>query len=122
MVAVANSASLGASSNQLPENTTYGVRRNPASLSVNPSRLREDMNELGLEPDSEDDFNNVDVMEAVNYGRQQATMTASRSSAYSPYSDYEDMLFDEYDQPLQDNKLLAETSSSTSGKFLKSEV
>lgn len=126
--AAATSISLSASS----ENAT-GVRRNPASLqssymgfqatrNVNPGRLREDMKELGLTSESDEGFNNLNVMETANSGRQQANWGASRGSAYNQYSDYEDLLFDEYDQPLQDNKLLAETSSSSSGKFLKSEV
>ncbi|EFX84175.1 hypothetical protein DAPPUDRAFT_315199 [Daphnia pulex] len=62
---------------------------------------------LGLSLDSDD--NNVNAIGPAN-------------TAPNPYSDYEDLLFDEYDQPLQDNKLLAETASPTSNKFLKSEV
>ena len=124
------------------------VRRNPASLQsssadlgfeasrVDRSRLKEDMAALGLNLESED--NNVNAMAATNTGNQQRASaraparTQARAPArapaprpipaYNPFSDYEDMLFDEYDQPLQDNKLLAETSSSTSSKFLKSEV
>ncbi len=128
------------------------VRRNPASLQsqsqdlgfeavpVDRSRLKEDMAALGLTLDPAD--NNVNAIGSANTGNQQRpparapARTPARAPARAPartpalrpvpapnpYSDYEDLLFDEYDQPLQDNKLLAETASPTSNKFLKSEV
>lgn len=131
---------------QPAEPASSAVRRNPASLQsqdlgfeatrVDKSRLKEDMAALGLTLDSND--NNVNAVGPTNTGNQQrpparapARAPAPRPAprpvprpapSYNPYSDYEDLLFDEYDQPLQDNKLLAETSSSTSSKFLKSEV
>lgn len=110
------------------------VRRNPASLvpsqdlgfeatQVDRSRLKEDMAALGLAFNPEN--NNLDVMGAFDTAvkpaqRPAASAPRPNQQMPNPYNDYEDMLFDDYDQPLQDNKLLAESSSS--GRYLKSEV
>ncbi|XP_032796601.2 uncharacterized protein LOC116932820 [Daphnia magna] len=115
-------------------NATSAVRRNPASLQasqdlgfqaspVDRSRLKEDMAALGLSLNPED--NSINVMGPSDAGRkppQRPPALVQRPNQPLPnsYNDYEDLLFDDYDQPLQDNKLLAESSSS--GKFLKSEV
>lgn len=125
------------SSNAQPDNTTSAVRRNPASLQisfpdikptrVNPSRLREDMSELGLDDpvNANDDLNNLNAM-GTN-GRQpprssqRRPVPPRRTPAFDPYTDYEDLLFDEYDEPLEDNQLLAEASPSR-GRYLQSEV
>lgn len=146
-----STSSAGASVRSLPsrwaQNATFNVRRNPASLElpeisptrVDPSRIREDMEALGVNNEFNPD-NNVNAMETPTIIRPSAqsrpsfrppvqsrlpSRTSSRfnnfqNSAFDPFDEYEDLLFDDYDQPLEDNKLLAETSSS--GKFLKSEV
>lgn len=135
-----------------PANISYAVRRNPASLQrsaeievpnpdpVNPTRLKEDMQELGLDVslDSNDNSNTLNVLEPprsvpVSRPRSRPRPSVSRPRSlpqqryppprndnYDPFADYEDLLFDEYDQPLEDNKFLAE--SLPSGKYLSSEV
>lgn len=149
---------------QRSHNVSYAVRRNPASIqrsaeeikpipNVNPSRLKEDMTELGLNVpvDSNDNSNVLNVLETPRSPSRsrprprprprpsasrprsppqerfpqerfpQEMFPLSRGDPFDPFADYEDLLFDEYDEPLQDNKLLAE-SLPTHGKFLSSEV
>ena len=126
-----------------PNDPQPAVRRNPASVdlelanlaasqpldSIDPNRLREDMAQLGLnEPlNLDDNLNNLNAMDRVEQPARQpparqppaGPYPLQRRPQFNPY-DYEDMLFDDYDQPLQDNKLLAE--STPSDRYLKSEV